>query len=350
MSERNDDFAERMKKQLGESLYMGTVEKKCWPTSIYDVDRALGGGLPAGAASLLAGPESAGKSTISAKIAGMVSRTNYDSGKLMKPRDKGGCRVLYVDQDNTLDREWCACHDYYPEENGNIVLATDTGNQAIDVINAAIQSKEFSLIILDHLELLIPHRDLEKSSEDASMGTAAKMNNDAYRRWTVSLINAKHNSEKWWQRPTLLVLNQLRDGIGSVPMPPVLPGGKGQKNGSSVIIQMGTPKYADDGKLASIVNFKGVVKKNKVATPRAPISFEMAVQDLPERGLKKGQVDNITSVLQDVRKYNMWEQKGKKWHLFEYEVDKQADFKDLMMSDPNIEQAITQKVIERLRK
>lgn len=345
-------FLDLVKKQLGDDGYFGTPSIKSWSSGIYALDRALGGGFPSARISLVVGKESTFKSTIAAKLAGVVSHTNFETGKIMNPGSEGGCKVLYVDQEGTIDEDWCAKHNYFPQDNGNIVMATTTGNQAIDVINAALQSREFSLIVLDSIEALIPAKDLEKSSEDFVMGTKAKMNNDAFRRWTVSLQDAAHNIEKWWQRPTLLCVNQLRDAIGGMgPVPPVIPGGIGQKQAASIIIQMNTPKYSDDGKLASIATVKGVVKKNKTYTPRAAIEFDMAVRDLPEKGLTMGQVDNITSVLKDVRANNLWEKKEDGlWHLFEYSVRTQAEFNGMMQADPEVEQNITRQVIKALQK
>lgn len=343
------EFEKHIKKQLGEDLYMKSVPTMRWDSGIYKLNSALGGGFPACQISELVGKESSGKTMIASKLAGVVSSTDYETGQRCEHKE-GNCKVLYVDQEGTLDPVFCEGHNYFPEAHGNLVLATKTGNQAIDVINAAINSCEYSLIVLDSLEVLIPYRDLDKSSEDAVMGTKAKMNNDAFRRWTVSLMESRHNKALWWQRPTLLIINQLRDAIGTVPMPAQIPGGVGQKQAASIIIQLNQPKYANDGKLASKVEIKGVVKKNKTYTPRAEISFEVALRELPEEGLKKGQVDNITSVLQDIRKYSMWEKRDDgMWQLFEFSAEKQTDFRQMMIDDKQTEIDITKQVIERLK-
>ena len=345
----SSEFEKHIKKQLGEDLYMKSVPTMRWDSGIYKLNSALGGGFPACQISELVGKESSGKTMIASKLAGVVSSTDYDTGQRCEHKE-GNCKVLYVDQEGTLDPVFCEGHNYLPEAHGNLVLATKTGNQAIDVINAAINSCEYSLIVLDSLEVLVPYRDLDKSSEDAVMGTKAKMNNDAFRRWTVSLMESRHNKALWWQRPTLLIINQLRDAIGTVPMPAQIPGGVGQKQAASIIIQLNQPKYANDGKLASKVEIKGVVKKNKTYTPRAEISFEVALRELPEEGLKKGQVDNITSVLQDIRKYSMWEKRDDgMWQLFEFSAEKQTDFRQMMIDDKQTEIDITKQVIERLK-
>lgn len=345
------DFLKKIKKAYGEEVHIGIEKAEVWDTGVYNLNAALGGGLPAGRISLLVGKESVGKSSLAAKMAGVVNCTNWQTGEYCDPAAPESCKVLYVDQEGTLDKKYCEFHNFFPEKGGNVVLSTTTGNQCIDVINAALQSKEFSFIVLDSLEALIPFKDLEKSSEDFVMGTKAKMNNAAFRNFTVSIIEASREAKHWWQRPTLLVINQLRDTISAVPAPPTIPGGIGQRQAASVIIQMNTPKYKDDGKFASIVNFKGVVKKNKVATPRAPIDFEMAVKDLPELGMGIGDVDNATSVIKDVRKNNIWEKKDDGlWHLFGYTAEKQDEFLAKMKAEPDVYTDIMRQTLAWLKK
>ena len=344
------DFIKMVKKKYGDEVHTGTQTIDCWDTGIYALNTALGAGLPSGRISLLVGKESTGKSTISAKIAGKVNSTDWNTGKICEPGSPDACKVLYIDAEGTLDKNYCSKHNYFPERGGNAVISTTTGNQTVDILSAAIQSGEFSLIVLDSLEALIPFKDLEKSSEDFKVGSKAKLNNEAFRIWTVDIIEASRKAEKWWQRPTVIAINQLRDSISTTPMPPTIPGGIGQKQAATVIMQMNTPKYKDDGKLASIVNFRGVVKKNKMATPRAAIDFEMAVKDLPELSMELGDVDNCTSIIKDVRKNNLWEkQDDGQWDLFGYKAGKQGDFLPMMREQPDVELDIMRKTIEALK-
>lgn len=343
------NFLKQMQKDLGESLHVGTLAVDRWSSGFFSLNNALGGGIPAGRATLMVGKGSTGKSTISAKTAANVNSTNWETGEICEPASEGACKVLYVDQEGTLDKEYCEKQGYFPDSGGNVVVSTDTGNQCVDLINAALQSNEFSLIVLDSIEALVPYRDLEKSSESMAVGSKAKLVNDACRRWTIPLISSSREVEHWWQRPTLLLINQLREAIGSVPMPPQIPSGIGQTQLASIIIQMNSPKYEDDGKLASFVNFRGVVKKNKLSTPRGGFECRMAVKNLPEQGMYVGSVDNATAIIKDVRKHNIWEKKEDgMWHLFNYVVDKQSDFLPLMQADPAVELDIMQKVIKAM--
>jgi len=134
-------------------------------------------------------------------------------------------------------------------------------------------------------------------------------------------------------------------------MPPQIPGGIGQKQAATTIVQMNTPKYSDDGKLASKVNLRGTVKKNKMFTPRGEVNFEMAVKELPEQNLGIGEVDNATSVVQDIRRFKLWEkQDDGLWHLFDYTAEKQDEFLKMMRDDQEIHDDIMAKTVQALKK
>lgn len=342
------EFLKNVQKELGDSVHVGTESVHCWDTGVYALNRALGGGIPAGRMSLLCGKESTCKSTIAAKLAARVSSTHRETGEMCSLEDPNSCNVLYCDQEGAIDRDWVLTHGYNPDENGNIVLSTDTGNQIIDVINAALQSGEFSLIILDSLEACQPHKDLDKSSESFLVGTRAKMINDAYRRFQVAINASRKGIENWWQRPTFLAINQLRDAISIMPKPPTLPGGIGQKQFSSTIIQMNSPQYSNDGKLGGKGTFRGVIKKNKVATPRVGFEFEMALKEI-EGEMSLGEVDNVKSILKDIRQFKMWQKDDNgRWDLFGHKADKQDEFGAKMRAEPDFELEIMNKVIQEL--
>ena len=170
----SQDWVKMVKKELGDAVYTGTVDIECWDSGIYSLNRGLGSGWASGRMHLLVGKESTGKSTLTSKVAGTVNRTSSKDGKFADPLKDETCNVLYLDAEGTLDEDWCEHHGYYPNENGNVVLSTDTGDQLIDVTTSAIQSRQFSLIVLDSTEALVPSKDLEKSSEGRPDGYKSK--------------------------------------------------------------------------------------------------------------------------------------------------------------------------------
>lgn len=220
----SSEWVKMVKKEMGDSVYTGTVNIQCWDSGVYALNRGLGAGWASGRMHLLVGKESTGKSTLTSKAAATVNSTAVADAKKACPLSDKTCNVLYLDAEGTLDKEWCEAHGYHPDSNGNVVMSTDTGDQIVDLTTSAIQSGQFSLIVLDSTEALVPARDLEKSSEDALMGTKAKMMNKAYRTWQTAMNEACRNAKAWHLRPTMLVINQLRDTIGGfMPMPPTIP-------------------------------------------------------------------------------------------------------------------------------
>jgi recombination protein RecA len=346
----SQDWVNMVKKDLGDAVYTGTVDIKAWDSGVYSLNRGLGGGWASGRMHLLVGKESTGKSTLTSKAAATVNKVIAKDGKIGCPLTDKTCNVLYLDAEGTLDKQWCEAHGYHPDANGNVVMSTDTGDQLIDVTTSAIQSRQFSLIVVDSTEALVPSRDLEKSSEDALMGTKAKMMNKAYRTWQVAMNEACRNADSWQTRPTLLVINQLRDTIGGfMPMPPTIPGGIGQRQFSTSIVQMNSPKYSEDGKEPTKGTFKGVVKKNKVGTPRMGFEFEMGLSGLGD--LATGEVDNVRGILKDIRSRKLWTpaEKGG-WNLFGDVLPKQGDFEAKMRSEPDYELEVMQKTVEAMSK
>ena len=350
-----DALFNSLRKGIGDDLFLGTIPVKRWDTGIYALNKAIGGGIPAGRFTLLVGKESTGKSTIAAKLGGIVSSMNYETGELCESGAADACRVLYIDAEGTLDEEWCAHHNYYPDEdngaeNGNRIMSTTTGNQTVDAVTTVINSGLYSLIILDSIEALVPYKDLEKSSEDFKTGTKAKMNNEAFRVWQVALTEANHPipEDKWWQRTTVLCINQLREAISTVPAPPVIPGGRGQVQAASIVIQMNSPKYTDANKLGALGTFKGVTRKNKTFQPKVPFEYDMLLKS--DGVFEIGTVDNIRSIIQDVRRFGIWEKKEDGlWHLFDYTASKQSEFEEKMRSEPEVELDIMTKVIQYLK-
>ncbi len=346
----SQDWVKMVKKEMGDAVYTGTVDIKCWDSGVYSLNRGLGSGWASGRMHLLVGKESTGKSTLTSKAAATVNSASEKDARICDPEKDKTCNVLYLDAEGTLDQDWCAAHGYYPNSNGNIVMSTDTGDQIIDVTTSAIQSGQFSLIVVDSTEALVPTRDLEKSSEDALMGTKAKMMNKAYRTWQVAMNEACRNAKLWHLRPTLLVINQLRDPIGGfMPMPPTIPGGIGQRQFSTSIVQMNSPKYSEDGKEPTKGTFKGVVKKNKVGTPRMGFEFEMGLSGLGD--LATGEVDNVRGILKDIRSRKLWSPaEGGGWDLFGDVMPKQGDFEDKMRSEPDYELEVMRKTVEAMSK
>mgnify|MGYP003671008315 FL=1 len=351
MKDKGKEWVNMIKKELGNSVYTGTQQVHSWSSGIYSLNRGLGSGWAAGRMHLLVGKESTGKSTLTSKAAAQVNSTSRKTGLAAHPLHAETCNVLYLDAEGTLDIDWCEHHGYHPNSNGNIVMSTDTGDQLIDVTTSAIQSSNFSMIIVDSTEALVPGKDLEKASEDTLVGTKAKMMNKAYRVWQVAMNEASRNAESWYVRPTLIVINQLRDAIGGfMPMPPTIPGGIGQRQFSTSIVQMNSPKYSEDGKEPTKGTFKGVVKKNKVGTPRMGFEFEMGLSGLGDLAI--GEVDNIRGILKDVRSRGLWtpSEAGKGWSLFGETLPKQSDFEMKMRSEPDYELEVMRSTIEAITK
>lgn len=353
MSEENakmssDDFEKFVKKSLGEEISFGTLELGRWSMRNYALNKAMGGGVPSSRITTFVGESSSGKSTAGIKLAAEVASTHRKTGKPCEPSDENSCNVLFIDQEGSLLEGWAEVHGYHPNDFGNKVMSFKKGPDAIDTITAAINSGIFSLIVVDSIDTIICDEENDKSASDMVVGKKAIMMNRAFRSWTANLNCEGKKYDKWWQRPTMFCVNQIRHGIGTYAEESY-PGGRGQYYYSSVFARMGKGKHDNDKKRGQEVNFgiyQGFIKKNKVEIPNAPFLFQMALRDLPNKGLGIGDIDNIPNIYSDAKP--LMEKKDDGYHLFGHVFRIQKDLEDQMYSEPALEREIMQKVIQSL--
>lgn len=338
-------FKKQLEKAYDGEVFFGTQEVAFWDSGIYSLNKALGGGFAAGRFHLLAGKESSGKSTIASKLCGRVNTINWDTGE-QDLTYSNPCAVCYVDAEATLDESWCRVHDFDPNEHNNAVVSTVTGNQTVDAVNAAIGSGLYSLIVVDSIEALVPQAILNKSAEDEEIGQKAKMVNSAFRRWQTALTESSHD-KPWWQKPTVLVINQLRDVPMAMYPTTVIPSGVGQRQFASTIIKMGNPQVLDEAKKDfGAGTFKGLIEKNKIATPKKRFEFDMTL--LASETAPAGEVDNVKSILKDIRANGIWFKTKDGWDVFGEVYRTQSDFEDKMRAEPDYEVEVMNKVIKKM--
>lgn len=216
------------------------------PTGSLALDFATGiGGIPVGRFSELDGPESVGKSTVALSIASNCI--------------KQGGKVLYIDVENTMDYNYIRALVEEDFSLDNILLVQpDTAEQAFEIAERGIQSKEFRLIIFDSIGGLAPQKEKEDEFTDANVALIPRLLSKFLRR--ASFIVRTNNV-------AFLFLNQVRDNIGSYTHGYVLPGGHALKHFSSLMISMSKGEQIKFGDEIVGVVSKFTVKKNKLAPP-----------------------------------------------------------------------------------
>lgn len=268
-------------------------------SGILTLDLALGGGWPFGRVVTVAGDFSTGKTVTAMKAACEIM--NYDHvyhvhkdrlAKVAPTATFQPCRALFMDVEGTFDLEWAEANGFDPKYHE--VSRPAYAEQCIDVVDDAIRSGLFDLVIVDSLAALTPTAEIESSTEEWQMGLQARLINKAMRKWNSAVVTRSQQCPTGV--PTVFCLNQFRLKIGVyMGDPRVMPGGEGQKFCNSIIIYTKSADY-DDSKDEELdeVELRGLVFKNKTAIPKQNYTFTLTLKD--KDGIKKGTVKNVNDL------------------------------------------------------
>lgn len=325
-------YVQEVKEQYKDEVSIGVEHLDCISTGIFSLDRALGGGVPRRKFTLIYGGEGSSKTTIALKVAGQIQKYDWETGEF------GGnspTPVAFIDLEATFNSKWARKHGVNDDPEVFSVIRPGYAEQAVDIINDMLLSSIYGLIILDSIEAMFPKKQLEQSVEDSnSLGERAKLVNNAYRKWTTSLISAMATNEQTpWKVPTLICLNQPREKIGVMYGNPLtLPGGKGQHFYSHTKIELNTPKIADDStKTFGVGEFHGIVKKTKGTIPRQRFAFEMSLKDTFDE--PAGYVNNAKAVCKVLKAAGSFVKADKGWEILGEHYAKQDDFQEKLRKD-----------------
>jgi recombination protein RecA len=213
------------------------------------------GGCPRGRVIEIFGPESSGKTTL---MLGLIASAQEDLQFKAEGR-----RALFVDAEHALDINYAASG---PGVDVKRLLITqpDNGEQAFDILSAAIKTGKVSVAVVDSVSSLVPKKELEGDIGDSHVGLQARMMSQAM-RMLVGLCNRAGT--------TLVFINQIRYKIGvTFGSPETTSGGKALRFAASQrldIRRIGSIKATggeDAGEaIANRVRVK--VIKNKIAPP-----------------------------------------------------------------------------------
>jgi recombination protein RecA len=211
------------------------------------IDLALGGGWPRGRVVEIYGPESSGKTTLCLHAAAEFQKT--------------GGTVAFVDAEHALDPS-------YAEKLGvnvdNLLLSQpDSGEQALEIVEALVRSGAVDLIVIDSVAALTPRAEIEGAMGDSQMGLHARLMSQALRKLTG--ITSKTNT-------TIIFINQIRMKIGVMfGNPETTTGGNALKFYASLRVEVRKGAKIESGtgddKEANGNSMRIKVVKNKVAPP-----------------------------------------------------------------------------------
>lgn len=208
------------------------------------LDIALGiGGYPKGRIIEIYGPESSGKTTVALHAIAEIQ--------------KQGGRAAFIDAEHALDPVYASKLGVNIKE--LLLSQPDTGEQALEIVEALVRSEAISIVVIDSVAALVPQAEIEGEMGDSHVGLQARLMSQALRKLSGTI--SKTNT-------IAIFINQLREKVGVMfGNPETTPGGRALKFYSSIRLDIRRAEQIKQGE--NIVGNKTNIKvvKNKMAPP-----------------------------------------------------------------------------------
>ena len=312
------------------SVFKGAQLIKCEriPFGVFSVDYSTAGGMPMYGSTCVWGPKGGGKTSLGASAMSSVDQLcfrcfNY---KVLCQCSRASISLasMWVDVEGTLDKDWVNNIGANPER--YFVSIGDYGEMHINLAIDALKATDCGLVVMDSLGSLVPETELDAPMEDQFYAVQARLISRCVRKIKQRLIR-----ERKHEHPVaILFVNQRRAAIGGGKYGPTekMPGGNAMEHEFSLVLRSiqiamsaeKDAKYIDKlKKLNSAAKFSIQVQKFKVSVMSGVAEYIRLIEHRPDLGLKKGQVDDVQTVLKYAKEHGVIKDKGsgKGWRYFD---------------------------------
>lgn len=316
MKQIEKDYGKGAIMRLGDAAANMNVE--VISTGILPLDIALGvGGIPRGRIIEIYGPESSGKTTVTLHMIAEAQR-------------QGGV-AAFIDAEHALDPIYA--RNLGVDIDNLLVSQPDTGEQALEIVEALVRSGAIDIVVVDSVAALVPKAEIEGDMGDAHVGLLARLMSQAMRKLTGIISKS---------RTTAIFINQIREKVGTMyGNPETTTGGRALKFYSSV--RLDVRKFDTVKQGTNILGNRTRVKvvKNKIAPPFKVAEFDIMYG---EGVSKESSLIDIAADLDILNKSGSW---------YSYNGNRLGQgkdtVKDILRNQPELMAEIEGKLYEMLK-
>lgn len=329
----NKQYGEGTITKASEAISMKLVRI---PTGSLTLDCETGGGYPRGRLTLIAGPESSGKSFLAYKAVKEAQKMYPDQ------------ECWWIDQEGCFENEWAS--KFGIDLDRLNVVRPNTAEQALDIATVLLERPDIPLVVYDSIAASAPSAEVEGSIEDFTMGLMARQNNKFFRK-AQSAFNRGSLIEEENLKPALLMINQLRDTMDKYK-PETMPGGRGQNFTASIIVWVRVgdryiEKKADGTELYVGHQLKFKTEKNKTFPPKRTGVFDIYVAQSND-GFDAGEIDRLKEIITYAVRWDIIKKAGSWFTILDntdWKFQGGAQVLEFLRDNPEIAEEVAKKVL-----